>query len=195
MRPAAQGPPAQEPPAQGPAAEESAAEAEESAAEGHPAQETAAEESAAEAEESAAAEPPAQESAAQGPALQRPGMQSPAAQRQPPRACVPNTERVTGRGRVRGGGKSFCKDVSAAEQRLPMGPSPTILGGEAGATRRARGLAGPCALRCRRKPRSRTPPPFGKATRAGAPGGFAAGRGIVSHIAGNAASAVWLKNG
>jgi hypothetical protein len=76
-----------------------------------------------------------------------------------------------------------------------MGPSPTILEGEAGATRRARGRAGPCALRCRRKPRSRTPPPFGKAARAGAPGGLAAGRGIVSHIAGNAASAVRLKNG
>ena len=59
-------------------------------------------------EESAAEGHPAQESAAQGSALQHPGvLQNPAAQRQPPRACVPNTERVTGRvgsGRCGGGG-------------------------------------------------------------------------------------------
>ena len=65
-----------------------------------------------------------------------------------------------------------------------MGPSPTTFEGEAGPRRRGRGRCGPCALRCRRKPRSRTPPPFGKGARA-----------TVSPIPGNGASAGWWKNG
>ena len=93
----AQAPSAQEeePPAQG-ALSQGPPPEEESAAEGHPSA----------AEGSAAEESAAEGAAGEGAAPLHPGhsAKSPAAQRQPPRAYVSNTERVTGREGLGGAG-------------------------------------------------------------------------------------------